>query len=294
MTVDLLAPAMLALVAGSLGGWLRRRLPPRVAVVLLTLVAVAAAAGVVMALALIVVGGVVGVPDALGRVWWCRSALTAGHKAPAVVATGAAAMLVVGLVRLVLFERQWRRSVAAHDREGGIAVVDADEPIAFAVPSAEGTVVVSRGLLAVLDRAEQAALFAHEHCHLSRGHHRFLRASGRAAAAVPVLTLLARHVRFATEREADEAAAAAVGDRRVVARAIASAAVGVRLGSPAMALGDHGVVERLDELLNPPPPSWLPAMAVTAGLAAAFVVLSSSTLQLHHLVEFGAHVCGLD
>lgn len=293
MTLDLLAPAMVAVIAGWLGGRLRRRLPPRAAIVLLTLVAVGSATGVVVALVLVVVGGLVGVPDALTRFSWCRTALTAGHEAPAAVAAVAAATLAVGVVRLVTFERQWRRSIAAHHGVGTLAVVDADERIAFAVPTADGTVVVSRGLLAVLDRAEQAALFAHEHCHLARSHHRFLRASGRAAAAVPVLTRLARHVRFATEREADEAAAAAVGDRRVVARAIACAAVGGQLGAPAMALGDHGVSERVDELLNPGSGFWFPAAAVTAGLGTLAVVLSSSTVQLHHLVEFGAHVCGL-
>lgn len=293
MTVDLLVPALLAVVAGSMGGWLRRRLPPRLAVVLLTMVAVGAAAGVVIGLLLVVVGGVVGVPQTLGPLWWCESVLSAGHKAPAWVAVGAGAALALGLLRMLRFEQRWRLTVKAHGHDGDIEIIDADEPIAFAVPSPDGTVVVSRGLLAVLGGAERDALFAHERCHLDRHHHRFLRASGRAAALVPILTRLARQVRFATEREADEAAAAAVGDRRVVARAIASAAVGARIGGPAMALSGDGVAERLDELLSTPRPSWLPAMAVTAGVTAAFVVVSSSTLQLHHLVEFGAHVCRL-
>ena len=293
MTAELLAPAVLALVAVSLAGWLRRRLPPRAAIILLTLLAVGAAAGVVSALALVVVGGFVGVPDALSGVSWCRDALAAGHKAPLAVAGGAAILLAVGLWRLVGFERQWRRSVAAHSGEGGVAVVDVDEPLAFAVPSQAGTVVVSRGLLSALDHAEQAAVFAHEHCHLRRGHHRFLRASGLSAAAVPLLARLARHVRFATEREADEAAAVAVGDRRIVARAIACAAVRGRMGPPAMAFGDDGVVERVYELLHPKDSGWAPAVALLVGVVVAFVSVSGTTLQLHHLVEFAAHVCGV-
>jgi len=80
----------------------------------------------------------------------------------------------------------------------------------------------------------------------------------------------------------------------VVARAIAAAVTGVPVRQPALGAGDHAVTERLEELLHPPSAAWLPAATILAGLAASFVVLFGSTLQLHHLVIFGAHVCGLD
>lgn len=295
MTVELLAPAILAVVAGATGGWLRRRLPPRAAVALLTLVAVASSAAVVWALSLVVIGGVLGAPDVLAQLRWCRRVLSAGHEAPAAVALSAAAFLGAGVVRMIAFELRWRRTVRCHDDAvGGVAIVDVECPVAFSVPGREGTVVVSSGLLAMLAPEEQAALFAHEHCHLDRRHHRYLRAAGLAAAVVPVLGRLARNVRFATEREADEAAARAVGDRRTVARAIAAAAIGTPVGRHAMALGDHAVAERVEELLYPRKPAWFPADAVLGGLLASSIVLSSSTLQLHHLLSFGTHVCGLD
>lgn len=294
MTAQLLAPAILAVVAGALGGWLRRRLPPRAAVVLLTVVAVASSAAVVWALALVVIGGVLGVPDVLAQLRWCRRVLSVGHEAPPAVALSAAVVLGVGTVRLIMFELRWRRTVRCHNHAAGVAILDVDSRMAFAVPGREGTVVVSRGLLAILEPEEQAALFAHEHCHLDRRHDRYLRAAGLAAALVPVPGGFARNVRFATEREADEAAARAVGDRRTVARAIASAAIGTPVGRTVMAMGDLAVAERVEELLYPQRAAWFPAAAVIAGLLASSIVLSGSTLQLHHLVSFGAHVCGLD
>jgi len=201
-------------------------------------------------------------------------------------------------VRLVVFEVRWRRTLRRHASIGGgpVTILDVPDTLAFSSSGGAGTVVVSRGLLNLLSAPEQAALFAHERCHLQRRHHRFLRASGLAAAMVPPLVVMSRHVRFATEREADETAAKDVGDRRIVARAIAIAAVGGRVGAgaPAMAMADHAVTARVEELLSPRQPSWALAAAVTAALAIAIVELSTSTIQLHHLVAFAAHVCGLD
>lgn len=292
MTIELVAPAVLALVAGCLGGWLRRRIPPRAGVGLLTLVALMAATAVVWGLLLVVVGGLLGVPGVLARLQWCEEVPRAGHQAPPLVALAAALALGTGVFRGVAFEIRWRRTVDAHSAVSGVEVLDVDEPVAFSV-AGTGRVVLSRGLLAVLDPREQQAVLAHEQCHLDRRHHRFLRAVGLAGAVVPMLSRLAANVRFATEREADEAAAAAVGDRITVARAIAAAATGARVGGPAMAMADHAVTQRVEELLRPRTTAWVPLAAVVAALGANLVALSSSTMQLHHLVLFWAHVCGL-
>lgn len=292
MTIELVAPAVLALVAGLLGGWLRRRIPPRAGVGLVTLMTVMAATAVVWGLVLLVIGGLLGVPGVLARLRWCEEVVRAGHQAPPLVAVAAAVSLGVGLVRGVAFEVRWRRTVDAHRGRRGVEVLDVDEPVAFSVPGT-GSVVLSRGLLAVLDPRERQAVLAHEQCHLDRRHHRFLRTVGLAGAVVPILGRLVAHVRLATEREADEAAASVVGDRRTVARAIAAAAIGVPVGGPAMAMGDHAVTHRVEELLYPRTTSWVAVAAVVAALGANLVALSSSTLQLHHLVLFWAHVCGL-
>lgn len=292
MTADLLAPALLAVLAASAGGWLRRRVPPRAAVILLTALAVLGATAVFWALALVVVGGAIGVPELVQRFGWCQRVLAASHRAPGGVAMVAAALLAVGLVRAVAFDVRWRRTVRTYRGGGGVEVVPTHEKMAFAAPGRPGTVVVSEGLLDLLDSDERTAVIAHEQGHLAQHHGRYLRVAGTAAAAVPILKPLARQLRFATERAADEAAAFAVGDRRLVARAILRAALAT---SPAGALGIGGdsVAARVRDLVEPNRSGWLPVAAGLSGVAAAAAAMVASTLQLHHLLAFGVHVCGL-
>lgn len=293
MTADLVAPAILALLSACAGGWLRRRVTPNVAVALLTTIAVVGAAAVLWALTLVVVGGVIGVPGLLENLAWCRRVLAASHQAPLPVAAGAAAALLVGVVRAIRFDVQWRRTIRDYEGHGGLDVVDSPQPVAFAAPGRPGTVVISEGLLRLLDDDEQVAVIAHERTHLTRHHGRYLRLTGLAAAFVPLLGPLARQLRFATERAADEGAAAAIGDRGVVARAIARAALATS-PSGVLAVGGDSVAARVAELMDPPRPQWLPVVALLTAVVAASATLLASTWQLHHLVAFAAHVCGLD
>ncbi len=292
MTADLVAPAILAIVAATAGGWLRRRVAPRHAVVLLTGLAVVGAAAVLWALSLIIVGGVIAVPEILSRFEWCQRVLARSHRAPVPVAVAAAVALIVGAVRIVGFDRRWRRTVGGYDGHGGVDIVATNELVAFAAPGRPGTVVVSEGLLALLDEEEQAAVVAHEQTHLAQGHSRYLRVAGWAAAAVPLLLPLTRQLRFATERAADEGAVAVVGDRRIVARAIARAALATS-PSGVLAAGGDSVSARVAELLDPGRPAWLPVVALLSGVLAATAAVMGSTLQLHHLFAFALHVCGL-
>lgn len=293
MTADLVAPAILAVVSACAGGWLRRRVTPDFAVALLTTIAVVGAAAVLWALALVVVGGIIGVPGLLEQLAWCRRVLAASHQAPLPIAAGAAAAILVGAVRALRFDLGWRRTVRGYEGHGGLDVVDSPHPIAFAAPGRPGTVVISKGLLRLLDDDERAAVIAHERTHLTRHHGRYLRLTGLAAAFVPLLAPLARQLRFATERAADEGAAAAVGDRGIVARAIARAALATA-PSGVLAVGGDSVAARVAELIEPPRPQWLPVAALLTAVFAASATLFASTWQLHHLVSFAAHVCGLD
>lgn len=292
MNFELVAPAIVAVVAGLASGWLWRRLPPRAAIILLTTFIVAAAAAVLWALALLVIGAAIGAP-AMSEFSWCRRLLAVGHQFPPAVGAVAAVALSVGVVRVVRFERRWRHVVRCHRGSEGVALVDSDEIVAFAVPGRAGTIVVSNALLALLSPKEQAAVLAHEACHLTRRHDRFIRIAGIAAAMVPILGRLAQRVRGATEREADEAAAAAVSDRRVVARAIVAAATGAGALTPGVGMGDHAVAARLEELLKPPPPLRNALAAVAVSASATVLVGASSSTQLHHLVTFAQHICGV-
>lgn len=294
MTADLVAPALLALLAATAGGWLRRRVPPRAAVVLLTALAVLGSAAVFWAMALVVIGGAIGVPDLMRQFGWCQRVLAASHRAPLGVAVLAGASLAVSTCRAVRFDRRWRRSVRAYRiaSGGGIQILATSERIAFAAPGRPGTVVISEGLLDLLDDREAAAVIAHEQGHLTQNHSRYLRIAGIAAAAVPLLEPLTRQLRFATERAADEAAVQAVGDRWVVARAIARAALATT-PTGAMAIAGDSVSCRVQELVRPTTTGWIAVVAGACGVAAATATMAASTVQLHHLLAFGAHVCGL-
>jgi len=108
---------------------------------------------------------------------------------------------------------------------GRIVITRDDRPLAYAVPLPAGAIVVSTGMLQLLSPAERRALLAHESAHLRQYHALYVLLADLAARANPLLRPLAAQVRLATELAADERAAAEVGDRRVVARALARASL---------------------------------------------------------------------
>jgi len=174
-------------------------------------------------------------------------------------------------------------------------VVDSPELIAYAAPGDPGCVVVSRGLLDALEPRERQVVLAHERAHLYHGHHRYLLAGEIAVAIVPFLGPLVDQIRLATERSADESAAEALGgDRRLVARTIARAAITRTVHDGLVgAFGGASVPARVQALIGPP---QNPALTVAAfpviGATAAVTVLAGS-VQVHHFVELIEHVCGL-
>ena len=166
-----------------------------------------------------------------------------------------------------------------------------DDATAFTVPGRPGYVVVSTGMLRRLDGEERRVLLAHERAHLEHHHHRYLCVAAVAAAAAPPLRPVFGRVRFATERWADETAALEVGDRRLVARTIARAAL-AQSASPGLALAGHGVRARVDALLEEPSPPGVVQLATLAVVAATMAGVVSSVVQLHHVAALLAHLCG--
>ncbi len=156
---------------------------------------------------------------------------------------------------------------------GGLIITDgADAAPAFALPGRRGGVVVARELLGRLDGRERRALLAHEESHLQHRHHLYVQLVVLAAAANPLLRPLVAATRLATERWADEDAAAAVRDRIAVARALAKA--GLLRGSGAAPVAARPAAEsdlagRLRHLVRPDAGRRSPA---------ALAVLTGSTL----------------
>ena len=174
---------------------------------------------------------------------------------------------------------------------GGVAgyVLASPRPVAFAVGGRSRGVVVSRGLLGLLDDDERDAVVAHERAHLLLGHHRLLLLARiiRAALGTVVPPVGDTYASLARELEvlADQAAASAVGDRRVVARALAKVALATTAAAapaPTVAFGDAcDLAYRLDRLTTDGPPQDRRGVAA-AGiglLAAGLLAIVALTLQ---------------
>jgi Zn-dependent protease with chaperone function len=134
-----------------------------------------------------------------------------------------------------------------------LTIVESPDMDAFTLPS--GRIVVTSSLRDALTPKEFQILLAHEESHRQHRHTWWCLGVDLAAAINPMLRGTAAAVREATERWADEDAAAASG-RNAVASTIARVAL-LRTGSeplPATSPAAGGtVVRRVDALLRPAP-----------------------------------------
>jgi hypothetical protein len=286
-------------VAGALlaatGAWLMpNRMRPAVSTRIITAFVVLSATAVVWCLALVTFATTIEIHGIAERISWCHDYVQT-HSDRFSLLGGLSAVLLVGSVAGGARVARRHRRLRAHDSDGGIAVVSSPYPTAFALPGRPGQIIVSRSMLQLLDGEERRALLAHERAHLDLHHHRYLRAVELAAAFLPMLRPFVNRVRLATERWADEQAAGEVGDRHLVARALARAALAepkVRFGL--LGMSDCGVVERVEALLEPPPAMRRlveSAFAVAASCSALLLLLSVE--QVHHWVGYAFGLCWL-
>jgi len=292
VNILLIAPLLLTIGGIVAGRFLPRLVSPGTCARVLTAAVVLAAASVCSALLLVTMAAsseLHAVSDALG---WCRALYPGEHGAAPWAGAIAGVLLVAATVRAILYRRRVRAEHAPFSGVAGLQVVASDEPIAFAVPGRPGGVVISSALFARLDPDERSAVLAHENAHLRLHHHRYVHTVEMCAAAFPFLLPLARQVRFATERWADESAARDVGSRFTVARAIARVALMPR-GShvrPSLAFSGSGTGARVDALMHPDDPRRveLPAVVIAATVVTT---LAGSSVQVHHLAMFLLHAC---
>ncbi|MEU5894840.1 M56 family metallopeptidase [Streptomyces venezuelae] len=278
MGVFVFLPLVLPLTAWPIARLAEQHLHPRTATRLLTAVAGVMALCSTLCLALLMVVGTAQLPGNPLPDGWSdpevRAAVpydeVAGKAAiPALLVVCAACLRT--LWRHARVRRRGRRALEGL-RGGSVAVVADEASYAYALPSRRGgRVVVTTGMLSRLAAPERRALFAHERAHLSARHHRHLLVTQLAARANPFLRPLRTSVAFAAERWADEAAARAVRDRRVVARAIGKAAL-VSRSTPAPTLAGLAapgpVPRRVAALLAPAPAAATrPSVFTGVGLA---------------------------
>lgn len=279
MSPTVLLPLMV-IVAGLTGAGIgQRRLHPGLVAWVLTAVAAVGATVIVWLLVTLSLGTLTA---------WCRE----GGLQPAIPAslsTASIAWSIIAVYRAWRCERRYRWARALARSGERIEILDQARPIAYSLPGRRGRIVVSQGMLDALTAPEREVLFAHEQSHVDRRHDRLLHVVELATAVVPPMVFLARRVRFATERWADEDAVGAVGDRRLVARTIARAALvqagAVSVGLPIAGLG---VRARVEDLLHEPP---APHLALAALAITSVVVMAASGVQLHHLYGLTERIC---
>ena len=229
-----------------------RRLRPDTAARLITALVLLAFGAAVWTVLLIVTANVAQLHGVAERLTWCTDVVTSHRGSFTPTGLAALAAVIAALVSTTRVRSRQRRQRAPND-VSEIAIITSDQPVAYAIPGRPGQVVVSTGMLRSLDAQERRVLIAHERSHLRRRHHRYVRLTELAVAAMPVLAPLNARLRFAVERWADEDAATEIGDRAVVACAIARAALA---SEPAprfgLAMADAGVVERVEIMLAGP------------------------------------------
>lgn len=190
----------------------------------------------------------------------------AGVRAvPLLAAAPAAAALLATVLRMTLLGAQHARELVQAERlarlpfGGEVIELPDEEPHACAVGGLTGgRIAISRGLRRCLTDDEQSAVLAHERAHLTGHHHWYRMAAAWCAAVCPLFYRLPTLIEHSCERTADEAAALAIGDRRLLARALGKAALAAtraRRAASEPALLHGGVPERMAALLDEPRPA---------------------------------------
>jgi len=278
MRVAVYLPLLAPVLAAVSARWLAGRLHPRVGTWLLTATAVGLALTSGLALTALAATAVGQIPlvGALGD--WSVGVLHRDDPASLTLALTACVLLVLALAaagralirrtRALINAARTARRLPTEIPFGRVVVFDDPCPDAYALPGVPGRIVVSTGMLDALNARERQVLLAHERAHLTCGHHLFVALAYLAAATNPLLRPVAAAVGYTTERWADERAAGAVGDRRLVAQTIAKAALltsrhhnsppagalAITTGSAATNLWGAGPVpRRVAALLTAPP-----------------------------------------
>lgn len=289
---------VLAASFGVVGPMVARRVVPAAAVWLLSV------GGLLSALSGLVVLGLLSM-TLLGQYseiaeegHWSIAALHRYDPVRRSIAALAMVMLCLGLLRFaVLAIRKGRalstaRRACAGVASGGDLVVIGDAAIdAYALPGRPGRIVITRGMLRLLDADERCVLLTHERSHLRHHHHWHVSAARAAAALNPLLAPLPLAQSYAVERWADEDAARR-SDRRLAAATLARVAHAAREGGahrPAAALAatGTGVDGRVAALQSAPPRSHPMLVALAAqlaglsALAACFAARDTVMLFVH-------------
>ena len=283
----LASPLLISLVLAGLATSVHRWLPPRLATRFVSAVLVLVVSAAIPTALVIALSFLAHAPVAAIGFRWCAQAIGLHGSIPGWVGAPVAVMIAWGVVRLIRLVHQHR--VMRVDDAHPIHVTHSIRPYAVTLPGRAGQIVMSTALVELLDDDERRIVVAHEEAHARYRHDRYLLVAELAAAALPPLRALARRVTFSVERWADESAAVACGDRRLVARTLGKVALH---GMPPTVAGFSGlgVSARMRALLAPPVrnPRTLQVAALWSSL---LVTAGFSAYQLHHLERLLPGLC---
>ncbi|MFC5753137.1 M56 family metallopeptidase [Actinomadura rugatobispora] len=160
------------------------------------------------------------------------------------------------------------------DRHRGVYVLDHPAAVAYCLPGVRARVVITTGLIDLLDERELVAVLDHERAHARGRHHLVLLPFDALAAAIPRLPAgrLARQcaVRLVEMLADDHARSRHGGPRVAVAllRLVEHRADSGPLPAGALGATDHAVLARVRRLTEPvrPVPAWQRALAYAGAL----------------------------
>ena len=155
----LMAAAMLGIMLTTTHRWM----PPVQAAR-----AVAVTLGVIVAAAIptawiVAVGYVSHLAFLGGRLEWCANAVGIHDPVPVWIGLPTLLLSFVGVGRARRVARRYR--LLRQHETGGVEIAAHSQPFAFTLPGRGGQVVVSTGLLSMLDDAERDVVLAHESAH---------------------------------------------------------------------------------------------------------------------------------
>lgn len=284
VVIPLLAAMTLAVMVTTI----HRRLPPVLAaraVVVTTVVIVGAA---VPTLWILSVGYVAHAPFFGPGLEWCTKAVGVHQRVPWWVGLPTLLLSTIGTVRAVKVLRSHRR--LREDHPGSIEIAGHDRPFAFTLPGRGGHIVLSSGLIELLDDDEQDVVLAHEGAHARHRHDRYLLVAQLAAAAIPFLRPLTSRLLFSIERWADEVAVKACGDRRFVARTLGKVALHGITPVGALSFAGLGVPARVAALLAPAAATPRAPIVVAMWSSIGFTGVLAA-FQIHHLAGLITALC---
>ncbi|MEX1105042.1 MAG: M56 family metallopeptidase [Ilumatobacteraceae bacterium] len=287
MLMTLASPLAVAAVVAVVATSAHSRLPPRLAARFVTIALVLVAVAAVPTVLLIALAFLAHLPVVGFGFEWCAQAIGLHESVAPWLGVPALGLVFLGVIRTHRLLRDHRRMrlCAPHP----VHIADSRHPYAVTLPGAAGQIVVSTALMELLDADEQQIVLAHERAHARYRHDRYLLTAELAAAALPPLRALAKRVSYSIERWADEAAAAASGDRELVAITLGKVALQTQVPTVA-AFASLGVASRMGALLEPPIRN--PRRGHIVLLWSTIVITAVfSAYQLHHLEQLITALC---